>query len=774
MASRFVERRQQADWNIEAAILQTVAYFSLFKYPISQWEVWSFLPYKADLLTVRRSLVQLVVTGRLAEKNGYYHLPGQEAVIECRQRRYPVSVDKFNKAQRIANWLRWLPGIQFVAVANLMGAYNLRAGGDIDLFIITRPGCLWVCRFWAALGLQLCGLRPTPENRRDKICLSFWLSSDDLRIDRFKLPDEAGCPDWYYIYWLANLRPLVEQGVSYSRIIKQNPWLKTYLPNWRPGSYLPTVNRRYVSRAAIVISRLTAWLAAPWEKTMAYWQQRFLPAAVKDLMNKDQRVVVNNRVIKLHTIDRRHYFRERLLIALKEIKTGLIEKIKADPLDRRLGSDWLIGASQLLCLALCLVIPWSTRWIIKAGDLGGVFWEYGTISLYASDILLVIALLATYLAKSKKQPWSSRLDKYFVHWLVGLWLVSSGSLLINGVQLELAVFSLLRLIAWSCGWWCLLAWQDWPLRRWLSFILIGLVPPAILGVSQFITQQAVANKWLGLAAHFPGDLGVAVIEATNSWGQVTGRWLRAYGSFDQPNILGAVMAMAVLLAMISWRRLSSNLARGFLTAGIGLWSLAMLVSWSRAAWLAVLVGWLVAILLTTRQQKANRKFLAIFLVSLVVWLGLWLWPFYDLGHSRLTVQARLEQKSLVERQDGYRQAWSVIKNHPMGVGLGNYTGFLSQQSAIVGPAWLYQPVHNAFVLAISEIGWLGCSWLLAGLLALVVLARRHRLVVWPLAVAVIWLMSLDHWWWSLHSGLIWFWLLVAILLKIGRQPRNLL
>ena len=385
-----------------------------------------------------------------------------------------------------------------------------------------------------------------------------------------------------------------------------------------------------------------------------------------------------------------------------------------------------------------------------------------------------MALLATYLAKPQKQLRLSRLDKYFIYWLIGLWLVSGISLLINGVQLELAVFSLLKLMIWSGGWWCLLAWSDWPLRRWLSCILIGLTVPAILGISQFITQQAVANKWLGLAAHLPGDLGVAVIEATNSWGQVTGRWLRAYGSFDQPNILGAVMAMAVLLAMIGWRRLSSNLARGFLTAGIGLWSLAMLVSWSRAAWLAVFIGWLTAILLTTRQSKVNRKFLVIFLISLTVWLGLWLWPFHDLGHSRLTGQTRLEQKSLIERQDGYRQAWLVLKNHPLGVGLGNYTGFLSQQSAVVGPAWLYQPVHNAFVLAVSEIGWLAGGWLLVGLLVLIVAVGKHRLIVWPLATAIIWLMSLDHWWWSLHSGLIWLWLLVAILLKIGRQPRNLL
>lgn len=773
MVSRFIERRQQADWGLEAAILQVVTYFSLFKYPLSQWEVWSFLPHKAEILVVRQLLEQLVANGKLVKKWGYYFLPGQEAAVECRQQRYPAAIRKLKLAQRVANWLRWLPGVQFVALANLMGAYNLRAGGDIDLFIITRPGCLWVCRFWAALGLQLLGLRPTPENRRDKICLSFWLSSNNLRIDRFKLPDEAGCPDWYYIYWLANLRPLVEQGVSYQKIIKQNPWLKTYLPNWRPGSYNLVANL-ITEKLAPIGSMVAAWLSGPWEKTLAYWQQRFLPLAVKVLMNQDQRVVVNDQVIKLHTVDRRRHFRERLLVALEMFRSGRTELIKADPFDCSARANWPAKLSQWFSLALCLALPWSTRWIIKAGNLGGSFWEYGTISLYASDILLILALVAAKLAGSNKVKSISRADRYFGYWLFGLWLISGISLLINGLVFSLAWFDLVRLIIWSAGWWLLMLWQDWPLRRWISYILIGLVAPAILGIVQFIGQRAPANKWLGLAEHYPGDLGVAVIEATNSWGQATGRWLRAYGSFDQPNILGAVMALAILLAMVSWRRASSNLARVFLVIGAGLWSVGMLTSWSRAAWLAVLIGWLTALVLAWFCKKAYLKFFIVFLFSLVVWLGLWLWPFYDLGHSRLTGQARLEQKSLDERQAGYRQAWPIICHNPWGVGLGNYTGFLSQQTKTVGPAWLYQPVHNSLALVLSEIGWLGFAWLFSGLFILLFLFRKYSEYVWPIAAAVFWLMLLDHWWWSLHAGLVWFWLLLAILLKIGRQRLNLL
>jgi len=42
---------------------------------------------------------------------------------------------------------------------------------------------------------------------------------------------------------------------------------------------------------------------------------------------------------------------------------------------------------------LVFALPIQTRWIIKAGALNGGPWEYGTYSLYATDILLLLLLL---------------------------------------------------------------------------------------------------------------------------------------------------------------------------------------------------------------------------------------------------------------------------------------------------------------------------------------------------------------------------------------------
>jgi O-antigen ligase len=235
------------------------------------------------------------------------------------------------------------------------------------------------------------------------------------------------------------------------------------------------------------------------------------------------------------------------------------------------------------------------------------------------------------------------------------------------------------------------------------------------------------------------------------------------------------MSLAILLALIISIGPISNLLKLFYWLLIGLWSLAMMASWSRASWLAVVLGWLASLVIIWFKNRRISRILLLSFFVLIAWIMLWFWPFKDLGRSRITTQPRLEQKSLIERQDGHRQAWSIIKQRPwLGVGLGNYTGFVSGRAEIIGPAWLYQPVHNSLLLIINETGLLGFIWLLGGLMILFWRAQRKNKLIWPLFLAIVWLLLMDHWWWSLHIGIIYFWLWPAILWQIGRQKINLL
>jgi len=73
-----------------------------------------------------------------------------------------------------------------------------------------------------------------------------------------------------------------------------------------------------------------------------------------------------------------------------------------------------------------------------------------------------------------------------------------------------------------------------------------------------------------------------------------GRFSRAYGSFGQPNpfggYLGLILPLTVAIAFAGWRRLKGLLLWGLAAIGLALMGTALVMSWSRGAWLGALAA----------------------------------------------------------------------------------------------------------------------------------------------------------------------------------------
>ncbi|MCJ7668201.1 MAG: O-antigen ligase family protein [Anaerolineae bacterium] len=73
-----------------------------------------------------------------------------------------------------------------------------------------------------------------------------------------------------------------------------------------------------------------------------------------------------------------------------------------------------------------------------------------------------------------------------------------------------------------------------------------------------------------------------------------GRFSRAYGTFGQPNpfggYLGLILPLALAIAFAGWRRLKTLLFWGLAVIGLAVMGTAMVMSWSRGAWLGALVA----------------------------------------------------------------------------------------------------------------------------------------------------------------------------------------
>ncbi len=298
--------RQQ---DLKEAIVRAIVFFDLFDCPLSSYEIWQYLDRPATLLEVKE-LFAVGLEG-IESINGFYFLSSRDNILEERQKRYHFSSTKFKLAERAVRLFRLIPFIKMIAVANIIGSHNLRDGSDIDLFIVTAPRRLWLTRLFCAGLAKILGWRPTKETKRNRICLSFYASSDALNLADLKLSSE----DLYFNYWLAGLVPLYDRGQTYDYLISENKWLKTCLPNWQQLRLDSVASSQ---RAMFKIWPVSGWLDKLERKTFA-WQLKIMPPALKTLVNIDTRVRVSDKIIKLYLIDRRREFLDKFSERLDQI-----------------------------------------------------------------------------------------------------------------------------------------------------------------------------------------------------------------------------------------------------------------------------------------------------------------------------------------------------------------------------------------------------------------------------------------------------------------------
>src|SRR3989344_2360287 len=182
--------------SLSKSILSTLCYFDIFDYPLTLLEIWQWLLADGQAWSlVNLSQVQTEIENNpaLSQKikfqNGFYFLAGREEIINIRLSRYAISSHKNQLAIRGVKILRFLPFIKFIGLGNNAGNNNLKLDSDIDLFIITTKNCLFTARFLITLFLGIRRLRRHGQKITDRLCLSFYVSEDNLDFSQIKIND---------------------------------------------------------------------------------------------------------------------------------------------------------------------------------------------------------------------------------------------------------------------------------------------------------------------------------------------------------------------------------------------------------------------------------------------------------------------------------------------------------------------------------------------------------------------------------------------------------
>lgn len=304
---------------LQSMIIQTLAYFHIFKHPLTDFELWKFLfdednssdKKRYTLCEIKKTLEELKTKNFIHEYNGFYSLyPGRiistEEMVNERMRKARLSEAKYKKALRIIRILQNIPTIKMIGICNSLAFNNADRKSDIDLFIITEKKGLWFSRLITVGILKLLKLRPTPYNSQDKICASFFVSEEELNfadISIFKSPEEKDKFDIYLLYWLTTMVPIYNNSETYEKFVAENQWVKKFLPNW--NLYVINRQRKINQKRNILFILFFLFEMIFPENLSRKFQLMIMPKALKKIANKDTRVIINDSMLKFHDKDRR-------------------------------------------------------------------------------------------------------------------------------------------------------------------------------------------------------------------------------------------------------------------------------------------------------------------------------------------------------------------------------------------------------------------------------------------------------------------------------------
>lgn len=420
-------------------------------------------------------------------------------------------------------------------------------------------------------------------------------------------------------------------------------------------------------------------------------------------------------------------------------------------------SKWI----EYLLYIFVFLLPWQIRYIYKYLTLGGNEFEYGKLSLYSSELVLILLIIFLIIYIKQKNLFKEKLQKTV--------LISFGILLIalitffGHLNQQLYFYGLIKLAEAV-----ILCFLISKVK--VNYVRIGIVfvssifIHSTLGFYQFFSQNIFASKYLGIAQQISSNGGVSVLEG------VFGRLLRAYGGFSHPNIFGGFLVIAILFLLIIYfqKIVDSKLYYKILFWFVLIFIFNTLVlTFSRSSWLALAISLIILLVYAFYKKQALKNTLIILIIlSLVFCINFVL--FNDLFKTRMQQQDRLEIKSNIERLVLKDQALNLLNKHWfLGTGINNYIFTVHKNIDNSLNIWEYQPVHNVYLLIFIELGILGLILYIYLLLYCLYKAfssnNLSKFILGLMILVIIIINFFDHYFYTYWSGLVITFLIIGFI-----------
>jgi hypothetical protein len=206
--------------NTRQDILNILAYFDIFHYPLTNVEIQSFLSREVHQAHIDENLQLLIAEKSIFKLDEFYSLRNEFSIAKRRSDGNLLAMQEMKHAGKAAKILSRFPYVKGLAISGSLSKNFADKNTDVDFFIITEANRLWIARTLLQLFYKLAYM----VGKRRWFCLNYYIDELGLEIAET------------YIFTAMEIVTLVPMygEITLENFLNANTWTKDHFPVHRP------------------------------------------------------------------------------------------------------------------------------------------------------------------------------------------------------------------------------------------------------------------------------------------------------------------------------------------------------------------------------------------------------------------------------------------------------------------------------------------------------------------------------------------------------------
>lgn len=266
---------------VARSIIKKLIYFDIFSHPLRLSEIVRFCDYPG--LTIpegERILRSLEEKGLVKHQAGFYLMDNDFSKISQRLAFNKRADKRIKTAVKFSRLIAGFPYVRGVFISGSLSKHVMKPDSDIDFFIVTQPGKLWVCRALLTLFKKV-----FLGNSFRNFCINYFIDTESLTI-----PDK----NIYTATEIVTLIPMYNYRL-YQEFMNANLWVRKEFPNYNEHPDIYKVKPFFIKRFIefLLNNSIGRWMERKsfllitrfWEKKFSNWDRVNYAQSFRSLPN---------------------------------------------------------------------------------------------------------------------------------------------------------------------------------------------------------------------------------------------------------------------------------------------------------------------------------------------------------------------------------------------------------------------------------------------------------------------------------------------------------